>query len=454
LVGFELTSDTSISIESILLKPNLGHSIIEYLPRHFINTPMANVNVPFSRLHTAGNELTYIQEAIASGQIAGDGEFTKRCQTWLKQHFGSQKVLLTNSCTAALEMAALLADIQPGDEVIMPSFTFVSTANAVVLRGGTPVFVDIRPDTLNLDETKVKAAITSKTKAIAPVHYAGVGCEMDSILKIANQHGLYVIEDAAQASFASYKGSRLGTFGNMSAFSFHATKNIVAGEGGALVINDPKLVERAEIIWEKGTNRSQFFRGDVDKYTWVDVGSSFLPSELMAAFLWSQLEVGEQITDQRLRFWSRYHWAFARLEFEQVVRRPQVPDYCQHNAHIYHLLLDSLETRTAVLQYLKANGVQATFHYVPLHSSPGGLKYGRSSGDLGITDDIADRLLRLPMSANMTMVEVDRIISLVFEALGCHYNVEKLFYQPYQTYEKSKVAQKFPSTVMVGATAS
>lgn len=411
---------------------------------------MFNTDIPFARLHTTGNELDYIQQAIASGQIAGDGGFTKRCQAWLNQHIGSQKVLLTNSCTAALEMAAILADIQPGDEVIMPSFTFVSTANAVVLRGGTPVFVDICPDTFNLDVAKVEAAITSKTKAISPVHYAGVGCEMDSILNIANQHGLYVIEDAAQGSFASYKDKPLGSFGNMAAFSFHATKNIVSGEGGALVINDPKLVERAEIIWEKGTNRSQFFRGEVDKYTWVDVGSSFLPSELMAAFLWSQLELGEQITQQRLSFWSRYHGAFTQLELKQVARRPQVPTHCQHNAHIYHLLLDSLETRTAMLKHLKDNGVQATFHYVPLHSSPAGLKYCRTSGELNVTDDISDRILRLPMSTNMTMADCDRIISLVLEFLGSRHSVEKMFYQPYQ---KSTVDRKAHSQVRTGVKA-
>ncbi len=412
---------------------------------------MLNTNTPFSRLHTSGSEIDNIQQAIASGQIAGDGAYTKQCQSWLNQHFGSQKVLLTNSCTSALEMAAILADIQPGDEVIMPSFTFVSTANAVVLRGGIPVFVDVNPATFNLDETQIEAAITSKTKAISPVHYAGVGCEMNSILNIANQHGLYVIEDAAQGSFASYKGKPLGAFGNMAAFSFHATKNIVSGEGGALVINDPTLVERAEIIWEKGTNRSQFFRGDVDKYTWVDVGSSFLPSELMAAFLWSQLQQGEQITQQRLKFWSRYHGAFAQLEFEQVARRPQIPADCQHNAHIYHLLLDSLETRTAVLKHLKKNGVQAAFHYVPLHSSPAGLKYCRTVGNLSVTDDISDRILRLPMSANMTMAECDRIISLVLEALDSRHSIEKMFYQSYQ---KPAVAETLSSQVTIGARAS
>lgn len=393
---------------------------------------MKKLSVPFSRLHTTGNELTYLQQAIESGQIAGDGAFTKRCQSWLKEHFGSQKVLLTNSCTAALEMAAILADIQPGDEVIMPSYTFVSTANAIVLRGGVPVFVDIRPDTLNLNEAQVEAAITSKTKAICPVHYAGVGCEMDEILAIANRHGLTVIEDAAQGSFAQYKGKPLGTFGNLSAFSFHATKNIVSGEGGALVINDPEMVERAEIIWEKGTNRSQFFRGEVDKYTWVDVGSSFLPSELTAAFLYSQLEQGEAITQRRLAFWNRYHWAFAKLDFEGLVKRPTVPLHCQHNAHIYYLMLDSLETRTQVLKHLKAHGIQATFHYVPLHSSPAGQKFGRAAGDLTVTNDISDRILRLPMSANMTLEEVDQIITLVFEALGARWSVRSMFYQPYQ----------------------
>ncbi|NJP08734.1 MAG: dTDP-4-amino-4,6-dideoxygalactose transaminase [Leptolyngbyaceae cyanobacterium RU_5_1] len=393
---------------------------------------MTNTSVPFSRLHTTGKELEYLQQAIATGAIAGDAAFTKRCQTWLNDHFGSRKVLLTNSCTAALEMAAILADIQPGDEVIMPSYTFVSTANAVVLRGGIPVFVDIRPDTLNLDESKVEAAITAKTKAIAPVHYAGISCEVDEIRAIAERHGLLVIEDAAQGMFSSYKGKPLGSLGNLAAFSFHATKNIVSGEGGALVINDPELVERAEIIWEKGTNRSQFFRGEVDKYTWVDVGSSFLPSELTAAFLWAQLEDGQLITQQRLQFWARYHSAFAELELQQTVRRPIVPDHCQHNAHIYYLLLDSLETRMAMLSHLKANGIQATFHYVPLHSAPAGQKFARTFGELSVTDDMSDRILRLPLSANMTAEEIDRIVMLVFEALGSQKTVEPLFHPLHQ----------------------
>lgn len=396
------------------------------------NTVSHPANIPFSRLNTTGQELEYIQQAIASGQIAGDGSFTKRCQAWLQEHFGCQKVLLANSCTAALEMAAILADIQPGDEVIMPSYTFVSTANAVVLRGGIPVFVDIRPDTLNLDESQIEAAITAKTKAISPVHYAGVGCAMDEILAVAARHGLKIVEDAAQGAFSRYQGKPLGTFGNMAAFSFHATKNIVSGEGGALVINDPELVERAEIIWEKGTNRSQFFRGEVDKYTWVDLGSSFLPSELTAAFLYSQLEHGAAITEQRLKFWNRYHWAFAKLASDGVVRRPQMPMECEHNAHIYYLLLPTLELRTQVLAHLKANGVQATFHYVPLHSSPAGQKFGRTSGAMTVTNDLSDRLLRLPMSANMTVEEVDRIIALVYEALGVQWNMRSMFYPPYQ----------------------
>lgn len=377
-----------------------------------------SVQVPFSRLHTTGDELSYLAEAIANGQIAGDGSFTKQCQAWLQAELGSCKVLLTHSCTAALEMAAILADIQPGDEVIMPSYTFVSTANAIVLRGGVPVFVDIRPDTLNLDEGKIEAAITSKTKAIVPVHYAGVGCEMDTIRAIAQQHGLFVIEDAAQASCGRYRDQPLGSLGQLAAFSFHATKNIVSGEGGALVINDPALVERAEIIWEKGTNRSQFFRGEVDKYTWVDVGSSYLPSELVAAFLWAQLGQAHAITQKRMSVWRRYHRAFAALELQRKVRRPSVPRHCQHNAHIYYLLVENLETRTAVLAHLKQHGIQATFHYVPLHSAPAGRKYGRTQGELSVTDDLSDRIVRLPLSANLSSEEVETIIALTLQALS------------------------------------
>ncbi|MCL6433242.1 MAG: dTDP-4-amino-4,6-dideoxygalactose transaminase [Leptolyngbyaceae cyanobacterium HOT.MB2.61] len=375
-------------------------------------------NIPFAKPYTTGKELNYIHQAIAGGHTAGDGGFTKQCQAWLKDYLGSQKVLLTHSCTAALEMAAILADIQPGDEVIMPSFTFVSTANSVVLRGGIPVFVDIRPDTLNLDETKVEAAITSRTKAIVPVHYAGVGCEMDSIRAIAESHGLLVIEDAAQAFAASYKGQPLGSMGQMAAFSFHATKNVVSGEGGALVINDPALIERAEIVWEKGTNRSQFFRGEVDKYTWVDIGSSYLPSDLIAAFLLAQLENSQTITQHRLEIWEHYHKAFAERESSLNVRRPSVPADCQHNAHIYYLIVDSIETRTEILSYLKQNGVQATFHYVPLHSAPAGRKYGRVYGDMSVTEAVCDRIVRLPVSASLTREDADRVISLVFQVLA------------------------------------
>nr|WP_278003460.1 dTDP-4-amino-4,6-dideoxygalactose transaminase [Nodosilinea sp. TSF1-S3] len=374
-------------------------------------------NIPFSSLSTSGDEFFYIEKAILSGHIIGDGYYTKLCQSWLKEYLGVEKVLLTHSCTAALEMAFILADIQPGDEVIMPSYTFVSTANSVVLRGGIPIFVDIRPDTLNLDETKIRSAITSKTKAIAPVHYAGLGCEMSEISKIAHQYDLRVVEDAAQGICSKYDDQPVGSFGNLAAFSFHGTKNIVSGEGGALAINDPSLVDRAEIIWEKGTNRSQFFRGDVDKYTWVDVGSSYLPSDILAAFLWSQLQQADNITQRRLSIWNRYHQAFEELERNQIVQRPVVPKICQHNGHIYYLLVDNLKTRSQVLSVLKQNGVQATFHYVPLHSAPAGRRYGRQSGELVVTEDICDRIIRLPLFANMTFEEADFIISLVYNSL-------------------------------------
>ncbi|MEA5449480.1 dTDP-4-amino-4,6-dideoxygalactose transaminase [Leptolyngbya sp. CCNP1308] len=374
-------------------------------------------NIPFSKLSASGEELMYIEKAILSGYIIGDGHYTKLCQEWLKEHLGAAKVLLTHSCTAALEMAFILADIQPGDEVIMPSYTFVSTANAVVLRGGVPVFVDVRPDTLNLDEAKIKAAVTTRTKAIAPVHYAGLACEMTAILDLAEQYGLKVVEDAAQGICSKYAGQPIGSFGSLAAFSFHGTKNIVSGEGGAIAINDLSLIERAEIIWEKGTNRSQFFRGDVDKYTWVDIGSSYLPSDILAAFLWSQLQDADSITQRRIAIWNRYHQAFEPLEKKQKVRRPIIPQKCQHNAHIYYLLVDSLETRTKILSNLKHHGVQATFHYVPLHSAPAGRKYGRQSGELMVTEKICDRIVRLPLFANMTSEEADFIISLVHESL-------------------------------------
>ncbi len=354
-------------------------------------------SIPFNKPHIGGKELWYIAQAHANGQLAGDGRFTQRCQTWLEARTGARKALLTHSCTAALEMAALLADIQPGDEVILPSYTFVSTANAFVLRGGVPVFVDIRPDTLNLDETRIEAAITPRTRAIVPVHYAGVGCEMDAIMAIAERHDLLVIEDAAQGIMSAYQGRPLGSIGHLGCLSFHETKNLISGEGGALLINDPTLIARAEIIREKGTNRSQFFRGQVDKYTWVDIGSSYLPGEIIAAFLWAQMEEAEDITARRLAIWDRYHQALEPLERAGRLRRPIIPDSCTHNAHLYYLLLDSLEQRTAFIDRLKQDGVNCVFHYVPLHASPQGQRCGRIAGDLENTTRLADRLVRLPL---------------------------------------------------------
>jgi dTDP-4-amino-4,6-dideoxygalactose transaminase len=369
--------------------------------------------IPFNRPFAVGKEFDYIQQAIANMHLSGNGPFTKKCHAWLEERMGCCKALLTHSCTAALEMAAILADIQPGDEVIMPSFTFVSTANAFVLRGGVPVFVDIRPDTLNLDESRIEAAITPRTKAIVPVHYAGVGCEMNTIMAIAERHGLLVIEDAAQGMLSTYKDRPLGSIGHLAALSFHETKNVISGEGGALLLNDPCWVERAEIIWEKGTNRSQFFRGQVDKYTWVDIGSSYLPSEINAAFLWAQLQEAESITRQRLKTWERYHEVFAELENQGRVRRPVVPPECRHNAHLYYLLLSDLECRTTLLEKLNASGVNAIFHYVPLHSSPAGRKYGRVHGDLSQTQNLSDRLIRLPLWVGMTMEEVRQVVRIV-----------------------------------------
>lgn len=355
------------------------------------------MHTPFNKPYMTGKELWYIAQAHTNGHLAGDGSFTKQCNAWLEARTGAHKALLTHSCTAALEMAAIMADIQPGDEVIMPSYTFVSTANAFVLRGGVPVFVDIRPDTLNIDETKIEAAITEKTKAIVPVHYAGVGCEMDAIMAIARKHGLLVIEDAAQGVMASYKGRPLGSIGHMGALSFHETKNVISGEGGALLVNEPRLGERAEIIREKGTNRSQFFRGQVDKYTWVDVGSSYLPSELVAAFLWAQMEEADAITRQRIVLWNTYHQWMEEPEKSGRVRRPVIPAHCGHNAHMYYLLLQDLDTRSAFIARLKELGINPVFHYVPLHSSPAGRRFGRAHGELTVTENIADRLVRLPL---------------------------------------------------------
>ena len=353
--------------------------------------------IPFNRPHIAGRELSYVAQAQANGHLAGDGPFTRQCHAWLEEHAGGGKALLTHSCTAALEMSAILAGVEPGDEVIMPSYTFVSTANAFVLRGAVPVFVDVRADTLNLDERQIEAAITSRTRGIVPVHYAGVGCAMDVILEIARRHDLLVIEDAAQGIMSSHRGRPLGSLGHLGAFSFHETKNIVSGEGGALLINDPAMAARAEIIREKGTNRSQFFRGQVDKYTWVDIGSSFLPGELVAAYLAAQLEEAASITARRLALWDRYHEAFASLEREGRLRRPVIGEGCAHNAHMYYLLLSTLEERTAFIEHMKALEIQCVFHYVPLHSSPRGRSAGRVAGALPVTDDVADRLVRMPL---------------------------------------------------------
>ncbi len=353
--------------------------------------------IPFNKPYLTGKELNYVAEAHARGQLAGDGHFTKLCGVWLEQSTGCIKALLTHSCTAALEMAAILANIQPGDEVIMPSYTFVSTANAFVLRGAVPVFVDIRLDTLNIDETLIEGAITSKTKVIVPVHYAGVACEMDAIMDIADRHGLLVVEDAAQGLMATYKGRALGTIGHLGCFSFHETKNISSGEGGALLINDARLVERAEIIREKGTNRSLFFRGQVDKYTWVDIGSSYLPGEIISAFLWAQMQEAESITNSRLAIWDRYHAAFEELENSGEILRPTIPKECVHNAHMYYLLLRDLEQRSSFIDRMKGDEICCVFHYVPLHTAPQGTQRGRSKGRLPVTCDVANRLVRLPL---------------------------------------------------------
>lgn len=353
--------------------------------------------IPFNKPYMTGQELVNITHAHANGHLSGDGPFTKRCNAWLTERTGASSSLMTHSCTAALEMAALLLGLAPGDEVIMPSYTFVSTSNAFVLRGAVPVFVDIRGDTLNIDEALIEAAITSRTKAICVVHYAGVSCEMDTIMAIATRHGLAVVEDAAQGIMSSYKGRPLGTIGDLGALSFHETKNIISGEGGALLCRDRTHAERAEIIREKGTNRSRFFRGQVDKYTWVDVGSSFLPGEITAAFLSAQMDAAEDITERRLAIWQRYHAWAASHEIAGRVTRPTIPDHCVHNAHMYYLLLPSPEARTQFIQALRSEGTQAVFHYIPLHSSPAGMAHGRIGSSMAVTDDVSERLVRLPL---------------------------------------------------------
>jgi dTDP-4-amino-4,6-dideoxygalactose transaminase len=360
-----------------------------------------------------GKELYHIAEAHFNGSLAGDGPFTKRCHRWLEERSGCGKVLLTHSCTAALEMAALLLDIKPGDEVIMPSYTFVSTANAFVLRGGVPVFVDIREDTLNLDETLIESAITSRTKAIVPVHYAGVGCEMDTIMKIARRYDLKVVEDAAQGVMATYKGRALGSIGDLGAYSFHETKNVISGEGGSLLVNSPEFASRAEVIREKGTDRSRFFRGEVDKYTWQDVGSSFLPGELIAAFLWAQLEEADRITKERMALWHRYHELLAPLEAKEGLRRPLIPQGCQHNAHMYFVLLSPTVDRNDVLEEFRRENIGAVFHYVPLHSSPAGKRFGRAHGNLDVTDGQSERLLRLPLWNGLSMDQQEKVVNVL-----------------------------------------
>lgn len=375
------------------------------------------MKVPFNKPYMTGRELQLIDQAHAKGHLSGDGDFTRQCHAWLETRTGCRKALLTHSCTAALEMAALLLDLEPGDEVIMPSFTFVSTANAFVLRGAVPVFVDIRADTLNIDEALIEAAITPRTKAICVVHYAGVACEMDPIMAIAARHGLRVVEDAAQGVLSSYKGRPLGSIGDLAALSFHETKNVISGEGGALLVNAERYAERAEIIREKGTNRSKFFRGQVDKYTWVDLGSSYLPSEIIAAFLAAQLEDADAITGRRLEVWERYHAWAEPLEQQGLLRRPVVPAHCAHNAHMYYILLPTLDARTRFIGKLKEHGISAVFHYIPLHSSPAGHRFGRASGELAVTNDAADRLVRLPLWAGLGE-QLDAVLAAANEALA------------------------------------
>ena len=367
--------------------------------------------IVFNKPYLTGTELDCIKDAAERGQLAGDGFYTKKCSELIQNQTQSLKVLITHSCTAALEMAAILADIKDGDEVIMPSFTFVSTANAFVLRGATPVFVDIRKDTLNINEQLIEAAITKRTKAIVPVHYAGVPCEMDTIMDIARRHNLLVIEDAAQGILSSYKGRQLGSIGDIGCLSFHETKNIISGEGGALLLNNDLFSKRAEIIREKGTNRTEFMRGEVSKYSWVDVGSSFLPGELTAAFLWAQLQEGHLITKKRKEIWNFYHAEFQDLEKMHKAQRPSIPEYSLHNGHIYYLLLNSNDERNNFIESMCLKKVNCVFHYIPLHSSIIGKKIGRDSGDMTVTEDIAERLVRLPIWLGIDSAHVSQCVN-------------------------------------------
>ncbi len=374
------------------------------------------MKIPFNKPSLTGKELFYIAEAVIENHLSGDGKFTEMCHQWFEETLPCNKALLTHSCTAALEMAAILCDIQPGDEVIMPSFTFVSTANAFVLRGAKIIFVDIRPDTLNIDENLIEAAITHKTKAIVPVHYAGVGCNMDKIMSIAKQYNLFVIEDAAQAMMSYYKGKALGTIGDLGTFSFHETKNYNCGEGGVLLINNESLAERAEIIREKGTNRSKFFRGEVDKYTWVDIGSSFLPSELNAAYLYAQLENAENINKNRKQSWKQYYEALKGIDGIDIAELS--PDDSYYNGHIFHFKTKSPAERNDLIQFLRNKDITGLFHYIPLHSSPAGIKYGKVHGTMTVTDKVADTLLRLPMYYELTEQEIQAVVSAIFEFYG------------------------------------
>ena len=371
--------------------------------------------IDFNKPPYVGNELEYIRQAVENRKICGDGPFTKRCNAWLEERFHAQKALLTTSGTTALDMAMLLCELKPGDEVILPSYTFSSTATAAVLAGAKLVFVDVRPDTMNIDETKIEAAITERTKVIVVMHYAGVACEMDAIMDLARRHGLMVVEDAAQGVMSTYKGRALGTIGDFGCYSFHETKNYSMGEGGALIINNEAYNERAEILREKGTNRSKFFRGQVDKYTWVDFGDSYLPSELNAAYLWAQLEQADAINENRLATWNAYDKAFAPLKAQGKLELPVIPEDCVHNAHMYYLKLKNLQERTAFINYMKENDVHTVFHYVPLHSAPAGLKFGRFAGEDVYTTKESERLVRLPLYYGLAQEDLEKVIRLVYD---------------------------------------
>lgn len=374
-----------------------------------------NIKIPFNKPHLTGKELDYIKDAHARRQLSGDGYYTKQCRLWMEGKFGSDMSLLTHSCTAAIEMMAILAHIEPGDEVIIPDYTFVTTANAFVLRHGVPVFIDIRPDTLNINEDLIEKAITSKTKAIVPVHYGGVGCEMDTIHTIAKKYKLLVLEDSAQGFQATYKERFLGTLGDLAAFSFHETKNVISGEGGALFVNNPKFTERAQIIREKGTNRTKFFQGKIDKYTWVDIGSSYLPGEIVAAFLLAQLEKSQTILKKRLAIWNRYHMGLRDLENRELIRRPIIPSHVSHNAHLYYLLTNNIQERNGLIEYLKTKGILAVTHYVPLHSSPAGKKFGRYVGNLSVSRATEETLVRLPLFYDLTQDEQGEVLQAIHD---------------------------------------